>query len=432
VHTSGNLRALARSRDFRRLFTVRLASQLADGVFQASLAGSMFFNPDRQADPLAVAIGFAVLILPYSVVGPFAGVVLDRVRRRNVLVVANLVRALLVPLVAVQMWWGAEGWSFALTALLVLGVNRFFLAGLSASLPHVAPPDRLVTANSLSTTAGTLAFATGGGLALGLLGLVERGDGGYALVAALGAVGYLGSALWARGFGAARLGPDTAERGRRTTAAEVARGLVAGARHLLARRGAGYTLLALAAHRVLFGISLIATLLLYRNHFTDGPVFKAGLVGLGQVFAAGALGALVAAAVTPWATRRLAPRNWVTALLLTAVVAASFAIGVAAQGIKIVTDTAVQTECDDDFQGRVFSVYDTLFNVALVAGLFVGALTVPASGKSYAVLIAIAIAYAIIGSLYAWAASHWHRRRGFRATGHPGAPRMTLGARSGT
>jgi hypothetical protein len=210
--------------------------------------------------------------------------------------------------------------------------------------------------------------------------------------------------------------------------------MAAGARHVAGRRGAGYLLLVLGAHRLLFGVSLIATLLLYRNYFTDGPVFRAGLTGLGQVFVAGALGTLVAAAVTPWVVRHVAPRNWVTGLLLAAavaevalgspylpptMVAASFAVGVVSQGLKIVTDTAVQLECDDDFQGRVFSLYDTLFNGAMVIGLLIGALTLPETGRSYVVLGAVAVGYAVVGATYAWAASRWYRRQPVPAAGDP-------------
>jgi MFS family permease len=416
VHTAGDLRAVLVDGGFRRLFGVRLASQLADGVFQASLAGSVFFNPDRQAAPLAVAFGFAALVLPYSVVGPFAGVTLDRLRRRDVLVGAGLVRAGTVPLVAVTVWHGGAGWPFVLGALAVIGVNRFFLAGLSASLPHVVPPARLVTANSLSTTAGTAAFVLGGALAVALLPLAGAGDRGYAVVATLGALGYLASAAAARGFAATRLGPDGAVTG--ATAAEVARGLVAGARHLAERRGAGYALLALSGHRVLFGVTTVAMLLLYRTHFGTG------LAGLGQAVAAGALGALAAAAVTPWAVRHLAPRHWVAGLLAAAgvglavlaspyrpvpLLAAAFVLGLAGQGVKIVTDTAVQTACDDDFRGRVFSVYDTVFNVTMVAGLFAGALTLPPDGRSHAVLAAVASGYVALALGYTAATGADHR-----------------------
>src|SRR4051794_36795023 len=147
MHTVGNLRAIARNGPFRRLLTVRLSGQFADGLFQASLAGSIVFNPDKQTDPLGIAIGFMVLLLPYSLVGPFAGVVLDRVRRRNVLVVANVTRAVLVPSVASMIWFGEQGFLFLAVALITISVNRFFQSGVSASLPHLVDPPRIVTAN---------------------------------------------------------------------------------------------------------------------------------------------------------------------------------------------------------------------------------------------------------------------------------------------
>ena len=51
--------------------------------------------------------------------------------------------------------------------------------------------------------------------------------------------------------------------------------------------------------------------------------------------------------------------------------------------MKICVDTTLQEWVEDDFRGRVFSVYDTLFNVTFVAALLVGAFVLPASGISY-------------------------------------------------
>ncbi len=81
---------------------------------------------------------------------------LDRWSRRQVLFVANAPRALLVLPAAWQVWRGHEGVVFVLAALGVIALNRFFLAGLSAATPHVADEGRLVTANSLATTAGSV------------------------------------------------------------------------------------------------------------------------------------------------------------------------------------------------------------------------------------------------------------------------------------
>ena len=89
-----DLRHLLRHRNFRRLFAVRLVSQFGDGVFQVALASYVLFAPERLPSPGAIAATFAALLLPFSVLGPFAGVLLDRWSRRQVLVYTNLIRTL--------------------------------------------------------------------------------------------------------------------------------------------------------------------------------------------------------------------------------------------------------------------------------------------------------------------------------------------------
>lgn len=398
--------------DFRRLYGTRLASQCADGIFQASLAGVVLFSPESAGDPADIAAGFAALLLPYSFVGPFAGVLLDRWRRQRVLVLSNLVRCLLV---AAEIAAGVHGTPFYATALLVTSVNRFFLAGLSAALPHVVPPRQLVTANALSTTSGSVAAAVGGGLALLLQQLVGDGSGGYAVIALSAALGYGSSAFLARRFSPDQLGPDDVERSRRETVGDVARGLVAGARHVRERREVASALVAIGAHRFFYGISTIMTLLLYRNYFVDDGFFRAELAGLGQVFAATAVGTLTAAAVTPAAVRRLGKHRWVVGLFSAAAVTelalglpftmatllpAALLLGLVAQASKISVDTLVQEQVEDDFRGRVFSVYDTLFNMTFVAAAVVGAFVLPVSGRSYALVVVVAGGYALTALAY--------------------------------
>src|SRR4249919_883463 len=74
----GDLRSVLAEPHFGRLYATRMTSQFADGVLQASLASAVLFSPERQTDAAKVAAGFSVLLLPYSLVGPFAGVLLDR------------------------------------------------------------------------------------------------------------------------------------------------------------------------------------------------------------------------------------------------------------------------------------------------------------------------------------------------------------------
>lgn len=430
IREHGNLRATLASHGFRRLLGVRLISQAVDGLFQASLAGSLLFNPERAASARAVAAGFAVLLLPYSLVGPYVGVFLDRWSRRTVIFKANLVRAVLVVPAALLTWYGRQSADYILLALLIIGINRFFLSGLSAAQPHVVGQRRLVTANAVATTLGTLIYSLGLGLAVLLLSTMLRKDfHGYATIGGVAALGYACSALLARySFAIRELGPDDGARGPSAVLraiVAVARSMVAGLYHLRERPTAMYVMSVQSAHRVMYGSLTIATLLLYRHYFSVGVDFSKSLSGLAEVAVAGGFGSLAAAFLTPPISRRIGGWRWI-AILLSAggvlifvlglpfrpelLVAATFCVNVASQGIKIVVDTTLQRDCDDEYRGRVFSVNDTTFNLAFVVGLFAGAFMLPANGRSVVAVVLVSTGYVLLGAGYALVAGRLARQ----------------------
>ena len=75
--------------------------------------------------------------------------------------------------------------------------------------------------------------------------------------------------------------------------------------------------------------------------------------------------------------------------------AAVLTLGFVAQGVKICVDTTLQEAVDDDFRGRVFSVYDMLVNVSYVAALVAAAYVLPADGVSPPAVVAVGAAYAL-------------------------------------
>ncbi|RJK94337.1 MFS transporter [Vallicoccus soli] len=424
---AGDLRDVLRGRDFRRLYATRLSSQFADGVLQVALASLFFFSPERQTTAGGIAAAFTVLLLPYSLVGPFAGVLLDRWRRRQVLVRANLLRAAMVLGVAVLIALDVEGPVLYLAVLACLSVNRFFLAGLSASLPHVVPRHELVMANAVTPTSGTVAALLGGGAGYLLVAALGGGDAADAQTAVVAALAYAGSALVARTMHPDLLGPDPDE-GRpatREALRHVASGFLDGARHVRSHPRAAHALAAIGGHRFCYGVSTFTVILLYRNHFNPPQDVQAGLGGLAAAVSASGLGFFTAALVTPWVTARVSKQAWVTACLLLAgavqavylvrldevlVVLGAFLLGVSAQGSKICVDTLVQESVDDAFRGRVFSLYDVLFNVAFVAAAGATALVLPPSGVSAPVVLAVALGYAGTGLAYARASRRWAAR----------------------
>ncbi|WP_345612207.1 MFS transporter [Streptomyces sanyensis] len=405
-----DLRVLLRLTDFRRLLTVRLLSQSADGVYQVALATYVVFSPERQTSPAAIASAMAVLLLPYSLVGPFAGVLLDRWRRRQVLFYGSLLRTCLAASTAVLMVSGAPDGLFYASALAVTAVNRFVLAGLSAALPRVVDSQRLVMANSLSPTAGTLAATAGGGLAFAVRLIVSDSD---AAVVVLGALLYLAAGAASLRMARDLLGPDTtlATSQLLPALASTVHGLHHGLRHLRERRSAARALMAMTLLRFCYGALTVTVLMLCRYAWSDTEAD--GLTLLGLALAASGAGFFIAAVVSPWTIRRLGRTGWMAvcagsgAVLVPALglpfapvpmLAAAFVLGLLTQGAKIATDTVVQTAVDDAYRGRIFSLYDMLFNAAFVGAAGVVALMLPPDGRSVPVLLMVSAIYAMVAA----------------------------------
>ena len=399
-----DLRTLLRYGGFRRLFSVRLLSQFSDGVFQVALVSSVLFSPERAPNAGAIAAGFATILLPFSVLGPFVGVFLDRWPRRMTLVVSNLVRAVVLVLVAVLVAHDNVGLPFFVLVLAAFSVNRFLLAGLSASLPHVVDRDLLVTANSVVPTCGSLAYLSGLG-AGGALHAVTDSDPAVIATA---------SVLYLLSSGVAMLlpflGPDLEEAGDavREALGNVVKGLVDAARHL--PRLARLALTIVTAARLPYGLMIVGLVLISRNHLAPGnPV--GGMAGAGMAVAASGVGFGAAAFLTPSMTRRFGLRRYLFGLALLgtvmqffplalftswAIAVSAFGLGLTTQGIKICVDTTLQRIVGDVFLGRVFSIYDVLLNVALVVATVIAALVMPTDGRSLAVLAGASLWYLAI------------------------------------
>lgn len=410
----GDLRTLLHFRGFRRLLATRLLSQLADGIYQVALATHVVFSPESETSAAAIASAMAVLLLPYSLLGPFAGVLLDRWRRRQVLFLGNLLRALLAAGTAALVMGEVPQWLFYLSALSVTAVNRFILAGLSAALPRVVDGERLVMANSLSPTAGTIAATAGAGVAFVVRMAAPAGASADALVVLAGAAVYLLAGLSALRMHRDLLGPEPSRVQPRVLAAitSTARGLAAGLRHLAERRTAAGVLVAMGLMRFCYGGLTVMVLMLSRYAWGGGTGGgENGLRWLGLALVVSGLGFLTAAILTPAGVGRMGELRWMAvcagsaALLEPALglpfapvtmLIAAFVLGLVTQGSKISTDTVVQATVDDAYRGRVFSLYDMLFNVAFVGAAGVAALMLPPDGRSVHLVVTVAVIYAVV------------------------------------
>lgn len=435
-----DLKTVLAERDFRKLFGTRLVAQTGDGIVTAAVGTYVFFSASTFPNPMAGAAAFAVLYLPYSLIGPFAGVFLDRWSRRQILVWSAPIRGALVVVTAGLMVANIRSVPLYIAVLAVSAVSRFLLSALSVAIPHVTPASKLVVANAVSDTIGGMMSALGGIIALGINAATGDTERGAAVTMLVGGGCYVAAGVVATIMPKDLLGPSQVHRGPApdgkerhrvgTDLREVAAGLLAGGRYVLGRRDPRAALGATSAYSFLFGPLFLMTILLYRNYFFPAQVTVAeSHVGRLAVFSA--VGYVCAALITPPATRRLSKQAWITLMLIgagatTAAVGETFnegaylAIGflmyLTRQGVAIASVTILQEGIEDSFRGRVFAFYDMVYNAAYAIGAALFAVFMPFDGKSPVVVAVIAAGFLVAALAY------WLSAAGSPTGGSPAEP----------
>jgi MFS family permease len=411
--TAPPLKAALASPLYRRLLAIRLTGQAGDGMLQSALATFVLFSPERQADATAIAAAFAILALPYSVIGPFTGVLLDRWRRQRVLLWGNLIRAAsMVPVI----WFTARGDSglgLGVSVLVAIGINRFILAGLSAPVPLTVPEHALVTANAIAPTAGTMAAAVGAVVGLTVRQSLGGGDGGSVAALVTTGVVFAAAGLLATRVHRTEFGPLPGEHSE--SARQILRGLADGATQLWERRPALDAILMVSAQRIAIGAGTIIAVLLLRLHLNPPDATEEALAELTTMLGAAAFGAFMGAVTTPRMARILGEVRWTSLTYVAAgvvawigvatasvpsLVVAGWFIGFAGQAAKVCGDTLVQEWIDEGNRGRVFALYDVAVNVALVSGVLFVALLDPTADNSGLTAAAIGIGLIASSLLY--------------------------------
>ncbi|MBI3648946.1 MAG: MFS transporter [Actinobacteria bacterium] len=372
--TLGRARGALRSIDFRRLLAIRLMGQCGDGLFLSVLTASTVFDTRGRQTTTGFFLNTLIISLPFTVLGPFVGVFIDRWSRRRILCVAPILKAAAAGLVL----FDPVRWSipFFAGALFVISVNRFFLATANAVVPRVVPIEDLLAANALATVGGTLALLVGvfaGGLVSEALGNVP--------IVAVCAITWVFTAGIARTF-VAGLGPHLL-RPPPPIVGELDRvlgELADGVGHLVRTPRALGPITSITLDQFGQGVLTVLSLVVFREQFKEGVGSFSYLVG------AGGIGVLLGIATVGTLEHRFGKERLISlafvaggvSVLLVAmhitgltVLYASFAVGLTFAWKKIPVDTMVQESLPDAYRGRVFSAYDVAYNLARIvaAGL---------------------------------------------------------------
>jgi MFS family permease len=394
--------------------------QLTDGIFQSSLASFLLFSPERQPDAKSAAVAFAVVLLPYSLVGPFVGTILDRISRQRVILFANLFRAFTLIFIAGLIRNGATGIELTIFVLVAFGVNRLILAGLSAGLPLLFDTsgtegrNTLVSINATAVTGGTVFVVLGGGIGIGIRGLLEgsvnanQADGYLVL---LSASSFFIAGLLALRLKKDQLGPLPHEVKRQSVVGAYQE-MVEGFKLLRNIKDCFLGISATAVQRGGLTALTLMALLLNRNTFNDPANPEAGLAGFAFAITVAGIGITLGAVIAPFGVKKYGRHAWIRYSLLASAVlpialafeqneffliATGFFAGMAGQGVKVTNDALVQSKIVDEYRGRVFAVYDVMVNAGIVSGAIIAAFVLPPNGVSSLLPALIAITYISVG-----------------------------------
>jgi MFS family permease len=382
--------AVLRNRPFLLLWLSQLTTQVGSNMVLYGLTVIVLKSTNLSS---AVSALFLTFLVPAVLLSAVAGVYVDRVDRRVMLILTNVLRAAAM----VAIWW--VGGNVALILLLNVAVSVitvFFAPAEAAMIPYLVPRHQLISANGLFTLTLNGAFALG----YALLGpLVVKISGGPEPVLLVVAVLYAIAAIFC--FTLPSNLPNHAEEERAEDAVheagEAVQGTFAqlgeGIAYIRANLAIGWSLiyLGIAASLVgvigvlgpdfaentlglgpedLFvvvlplGIGIVMGILLlnsYGRFVRRRRAIEGGLVVLGSLLAA-----ITAAGPVSRALQRVdTPAGDISAItsLIAVVIAMAFVAGIAYGIVAISSQTQLQEELPEEVRGRVFGVLNMLVSV---------------------------------------------------------------------
>lgn len=374
-------RLLRTNRNFRLLWFAQIVSELGDWFYSVAIFS---FLLELTGSAQFLAFAFLMQVLPQTLTSPAAGVINDRLRRKQVMIFADLARAVIV----LSMLLVRSRGSLWLLFLLLFAETvcwGLFEPGRSAVIPNITTPEEVPAANALSSTTWSINFAIGA--AVGGLAAVSLGRDA---VFVLNSLSFLGSAWLIRRMRFAE--PHAHNRPPLRVRdlfdfSEIAGGVryLAHDRKLLATvfvkggiglMGANWVILPVLGEKV------------FPLRWSGISAQQAGTLGMSTLFASRGLGALLGAfAAAGFGKSDTARLRWIilsgfllagAGYLALGTVASSLALAVVtllfahAGGSACWTSstTLLQQQTDDRFRGRVFSAEAAFMTLTLAASSF--------------------------------------------------------------
>jgi MFS family permease len=162
-------RLLRTNRNYRLTWLGQVVSEVGDH-FNSIAVLSLTLH--LTGSGLAVGAVMIARVLPAILAGPVAGVLLDRMERRRIMILSDVVRCIIAACF-ILILSHHQSWLLYLLSGMLTFASPFFTAGRSAILPEIASPEELHTANALTQTTAWLTLSIGtmlGGISTGVFG----------------------------------------------------------------------------------------------------------------------------------------------------------------------------------------------------------------------------------------------------------------------
>jgi MFS transporter, DHA3 family, macrolide efflux protein len=170
------LRDLIKDKNFSLLWLSQIISNFGDKLSQMALIGLVYSRTPGSPIELAKILSFT--IIPVFIIGPVAGIYVDRWNRKYTMVACDLIRGILVLLIPLMILFSRGMVPIYILVLIIFSVTRFFVSSKLSIIPDIVNKEKLLLANSLTSTTMMIATIVGfgfGGLIVARLGA----EGGF-------------------------------------------------------------------------------------------------------------------------------------------------------------------------------------------------------------------------------------------------------------
>jgi DHA3 family macrolide efflux protein-like MFS transporter len=157
-------------RDFRLLWSGQVISNFGDSL--TGLAILLLINQLTDGSATAIAFGAIVQAIPQLTFGLLAGVYVDRMNRKRIMIISDVLRGSMV-LGFILVTSQDLLWLLYLITFIQASIGVFFNPARTAYVALIVPKEGLLSANSLSQTSRIIAGVVGVAAAGGLIGVLD-------------------------------------------------------------------------------------------------------------------------------------------------------------------------------------------------------------------------------------------------------------------